>query len=287
MKYDMSATTFISTVVKITTFAVNKVINIADICYHMIHSFIFSPSGTTAKVANIFTKYLGDETEIYDFTVKELGSIEFMSESDIAVFAMPVYAGRIPELAAKRLRSVRGNGQKAVVIVVYGNRDYDDALLELGDIVTACGFKVIAAGAFIAQHCIFPSVATERPDAGDEEKLYAFAEVVNHTIADGGLLDLNAIKGNRPYKKVSKVPLLPKVDGDKCIDCGRCVTQCPTGAIDMKNPKLTDGEKCMMCCRCINVCPHNARHIGGLLYKIAGWKFVRDNSRRLEPEWFV
>lgn len=167
----------------------------------MIHAFIFSPSGTTAKVAKIFINYLGAETKTHDLTLEESGNINLSAESDVAVFAMPVYAGRIPVLAAKRLQTVTGNGQKAVVIVVYGNRDYDDALVELGDIVTARGFKVIAAGAFIAQHCIFPKVATGRPDAEDEKKLSAFADIVSQKITGEGLLDLNAIKGNRPYKK--------------------------------------------------------------------------------------
>ena len=253
----------------------------------MIHAFIFSPSGTTAKVAKIFINYLGAETKTHDLTLEESGNINLSAESNVAVFAMPVYAGRIPALAAKRLQTVTGNWQKAVVIVVYGNRDYDDALVELGDIVAARGFKVIAAGAFIAQHCIFPKVATGRPDAEDEKKLSAFADIVSQKIVGEGLLDLNAIKGNRPYKKAAGVPLHPNVDKQKCNSCGKCATQCPTRAIDLKNPTLTDGKKCMMCCRCINVCPNEARYLGGMLYKIAGWKFIKDNSRRLEPEWFV
>lgn len=253
----------------------------------MIHSFIFSPSGTTSKISKTFVSNLGTKAHTYDLTVKGTDSIEIKSETDIAVFVMPVYAGRIPSLAAERIQTVKGNGQKAVVIVVYGNRDYDDALVELSDIVTACGFKVIAAGAFIAQHCIFPKVATGRPDVADEAKLSEFAGVVTKTIAAGGSLDLNIIKGNRPYKKVVGVPLHPEVDKRKCDSCRTCVSQCPTGAIDNENPKHTDSKKCITCCRCINICPRDARHFGGMLYKIAGWKFVKDNSRRLEPEWFV
>lgn len=253
----------------------------------MIHSFIFSPSATTAKIAETFTKSLGAETTTYDLTLKDADNIRPMSQSEIAVFAMPVYAGRIPPLAARRIQSVSGQGQKAVVIVVYGNRDYDDALVELADIVTARGFNVIAAGAFIAQHCIFPKVATGRPDAADKEKLSAFADIVARKAARHNSLDLNTIKGNRPYKKPSRVPLHPKTDRQKCNLCGTCASQCPAQAIDITNPTRTDGKKCITCCRCINLCPHQARHLGGLLYKIAGYKFVKDNTRRLEPEWFI
>ncbi|MDE7120124.1 MAG: 4Fe-4S ferredoxin, partial [Muribaculaceae bacterium] len=169
----------------------------------MIHSFVFSPSGTTAKIADAITRCLGMETTSHNLTVKASGNIDISSDADIAVFAMPVYAGRIPALAADRLQAVSGKGQNAVVTVVYGNRDYDDALIELADIATARGFNVVAAGAFIAQHCIFPKVATGRPDSGDAQKLAEFARIAAQAAADGHRLDLDKIKGKRPYKKAA------------------------------------------------------------------------------------
>ena len=49
---------------------------------------------------------------------------------------MPVYAGRIPNLLLlKYLTSVKGNDALAVPIVLFGNRNYDDALIELRDIL--------------------------------------------------------------------------------------------------------------------------------------------------------
>lgn len=253
----------------------------------MIHQFIFSPSGTTAKIADALAGFVGGGSVTHDLTVDGGESIDFKDEDDVFIFAVPVYAGRIPALAAERLQSVSGRGQKAVAIVVYGNRDYDDALVELCDIVASRGFKVVAAGAFIAQHCIFPRVATGRPDAEDIEKLASFADIIRTRIKSGEELDLNSVKGNRPYKKAADVPLHPEVDEKKCNACAACASLCPTGAIDASDPKRTDASKCITCCRCINVCKQGARHFGGVIYKIAGWKFVRDNSRRLEPEWFV
>lgn len=251
----------------------------------MINSIIFSPSGTTAKVAETLTGFLDSEAVTYNLTVGNPERIDV--QGDITIFAMPVYAGRIPALAVERLKAVRGNGGKAVAVVVYGNRDYDDALLELCDTVTALGFEVIAAGAFIAQHCIFPKVATGRPDDKDTEKLSEFAAEIRRKIGSGEPLDPASVKGNRPYKKAKGVPLHPEVNKKKCNGCATCARECPTGAIDAENPLLTDASRCITCCRCINVCPRDARRLGGLLYRIAGIKFVSDNSRRLEPEWFV
>ncbi|MDE5930145.1 MAG: 4Fe-4S binding protein [Muribaculaceae bacterium] len=238
-------------------------------------------------MADIFTKAMGMDSEAHNLTVHGIDRLDIEAADDISVFVAPVYAGRVPALAAERFMAVNGHGQKAIAIAVYGNRDYDDALVELCDIISARGFKLIAAAAFIAQHCIFPKVATDRPDASDETKLARFASLVRERIGSGTLLDLKTVKGNRPYKKPAGVPLHPQADKKKCNDCGTCAAQCPTGAIDASDPKKTDAKLCIACCRCINVCPQDARSFAGMLYKVAGWKFCKDNSRRLEPEWFV
>ncbi len=253
----------------------------------MIHSFVFSPSGTSRKVADIFIEAMDMDSKTHDLTVHGIGSIDIKDANDIVVFVAPVYAGRVPALATERFQAVNGHGQKAIAIAVYGNRDYDDALVEMCDIISARGFNLIAAGAFIAQHCIFPKVATARPDASDEKKLVRFASLVRERIISGMPLDLDIVKGNRPYKKTTGVPLHPQANQKKCNSCRICAAQCPTGAIDAADPRKTDANKCIACCRCINVCPQDARSFGGLLYKVAGWKFCKDNSRRLEPEWFV
>lgn len=253
----------------------------------MLHSIYFSPSGTTAKIAGLIGARLCDNCASHDITVKPLPELVIEDADDIVLLAVPVYAGRVPRLASERLSAVRGRGQKAIAVAVYGNRDYEDALAELCDIAVACGFEVVGAGAFIAEHCIFPKVAAGRPDSGDEQKIAAFVSAVGKNISEGRRLHPGLVKGNRPYRKPGPVPLHPDVDSRLCDTCGACARQCPTGAIDASDLRRTDSSKCISCCRCIHICPRGARRFGGMLYKAAGWKFTRDNSRRLEPEWFV
>lgn len=253
----------------------------------MIDSVIFSPSGTSAKIAGILAGFLGDKTATYDLTVRNTDLSLLGNKERLAIFTVPVYAGRVPSVATERLKQACGNGQKVVAVVVYGNRDYDDALAELCDILESRNFEVIAAGAFIAQHCIFPKVAAGRPDAGDIDKISEFADLVRQKNGNGASLDIKTVKGNKPYKKAASVPLHPAADKKHCNRCGICARNCPTEAIDNTDPTKTDSARCITCCRCINICPQSARSLGGLLYRVAGWKFVRDNSRRLEPEWFI
>lgn len=247
----------------------------------MLHTFFFSPSDTTRKYARAMTDAFGGESQLIDLTH---GSCEIESElfdGDAALLISPVYAGRIPTMAADLFRQIDGHGLKAIVAVVYGNRDYDDALLELADIAAEDGFEVIAAGAFIAQHCIFPKVANGRPDASD----MAVATDFIKRARESGKLDITTIKGNRPYKKAGAVPLQPQTDENACRSCGVCARECPTGAIDPLT-LATDKGKCITCCRCIAVCGSHARKFKGIMYSAAEKIFCAKNSRRREAELF-
>lgn len=156
----------------------------------MLHTFFFSPSDTTRKYAKAMTDAFGGESQLIDLTY---GSCEIESElidGDTVLLISPVYAGRIPAMAANLFRQIDGHRMRAIVAVVYGNRDYDDALLELADIAVNDGFDVIAAGAFIAQHCIFPKVANRRPDASDMAVAADFIERAK----ESDKLDISTIK---------------------------------------------------------------------------------------------
>ena len=50
-----------------------------------------------------------------------------------AVIAVPSYGGRVPQVAVDRISEIKGNGAKAVLLCVYGNRAYEDTLTELED----------------------------------------------------------------------------------------------------------------------------------------------------------
>lgn len=248
----------------------------------MLHTFFFSPSNTTRKYAKVMTDAFGEPSQLIDLTNGPAEVECDPVEGDTVLMLSPVYAGRIPEMAAKLFHRIDGHGMKAIVAVVYGNRDYDDALLELTDIAREDGFEVIAAGAFIAQHCIFPKVANGRPDKSDFEIAADFIRKAKKS----SKLDISTIKGNRPYKKPGAVPLRPQTDEKECVSCGVCSGECPTGAIDPATLE-TDKDKCITCCRCIAVCDTGARKFKGIMYAAAGKVFCAQNSKRREPELFL
>jgi len=250
-----------------------------------IHLIYFSPAYSTREIARIVGENINSSFIEHDIT-QGLDSLLSFTANEIVVFAMPVYAGRVPVQAVIQLNKIKGNNTPAFIVCVYGNRDYDDALLELQDISETNGFNVIGGAAFVARHSIFPTVAENRPDADDLKVIKEFADkclmILNNPNSASKKIE---IKGNRPYKIPGKIPFTPKAN-NKCNNCGTCAKLCPAGAIPINNLKSTDKSLCFTCTRCIYVCPQNARKIGGLVYKIANSKFRSAYADRKEPELF-
>ena len=247
----------------------------------------FSATYTTKKIVENIAKHFEAETStVYDITQTPLQEELVCKDNDLLIIGVPVYYGRIADTALSSIRHLKGNNTPAVIVCVYGNRDYDDALLELKDMTEENGFKIISAGAFIARHCIFSDVATNRPDEKDMQVIESFGERTAELLTD--IQSTNAIqkisvKGNHPYKTYTHNPN-PISTNDDCTLCGTCAELCPTQSIDADNPKETNYTSCISCGRCIIVCPENARAFSGTAYEATKPKFTAAFSRRNEPE---
>lgn len=252
-----------------------------------LYKVYFSPTGGTKKVADILSSpWECEKTEIdlSDSTL-DFGKI-VMEKDDICIAAGPVYGGRIPLMASENLRKLKGNGAKAVVVAVYGNRAYEDALLEMKDSVQEAGFSCEAGVAAIAEHSIARQFGAGRPDAEDEKQLTAFAEKIKEAITDKNEESELHIPGNHPYKEYKVMPMAPAV-GDSCVKCGLCGEKCPAGAISRENPLLTDKARCISCMRCITVCPKNARTLPAEMLAALSEKLGKVCADRKENELFL
>lgn len=216
--------------------------------------YLFSPTGATRKAGEMLAKAMADKVNYIDLCNHEPISV---ASSDTAVFAMPVFSGRIPSVAADKIKAISGSGKKAVTIVVYGVRAYDDALIELNDVVTGAGFDLAASAALVARHSIVPAVGAGRPNDDDAAEIAAFAADVLKKLEAGGTAP--AVPGNRPYVNASGMPVTP-VSGEGCIGCGACSRICPTSAVTLENGEVrTDVEACILCLACTAVCPVKVR----------------------------
>lgn len=174
-----------------------------------------------------------------------------------------------------------------VVVCVYGNRAYEDTLIELHDIAEKSGFQVIAGIAAVAEHSIMHQYATGRPDEEDRNELQSFAEKILAKL-NGKPSDMSApqIPGNRPYKKAGGAGLVPKADR-QCNACGLCAEKCPAQAISRENPRATDGKKCISCMRCVSICPQSARKVNSAMVSVAAMAIKKACSEKKRNELFL
>ena len=248
---------------------------------------VFSPTGGTLKAANAVTEEWSGSVEVIDLSDpnKDFSKFSFDSE-DIALIALPSYGGRVPATAAERLKKLKGGGAKCTLLCVYGNRAYEDTLVEMEDIAKECEFEVKAAIAAVAEHSIAHKYAAGRPDSEDVKKLKEFSgtvlEKLQNTKEDNGL----KLAGNRPYKKASGAGLVPKAD-QHCVKCGVCAQKCPVKAISTETVGTADAKKCISCMRCIKVCPHAARSANKAMVSAVSLVLKKSCSQRKECELFV
>ena len=151
-----------------------------------VYHIVFSPTGGTKKVSDIFTASFSSESILIDLTERsrDFSSCSF-AETDTCIVSVPSYGGRVPDIAVTRLRQMNGNGASAILIAVYGNRAYDDTFAELQDVLADSGFSCIAAVAAVAEHSIMRQYAAGRPNAQDAETLTRFAENIRAKMEAG------------------------------------------------------------------------------------------------------
>jgi NAD-dependent dihydropyrimidine dehydrogenase PreA subunit/flavodoxin len=268
-----------------------------------ISTMYFSATDTTKKVVSAIGKKLSQnidkEMSIYniDFTLpKSREKIVSFTNQDVLIIGVPVYAGRVPNVLLKYLNSITGNGALAVPVVVYGNRNYDDALIELKEILEVKGFKVIGGGAFIGEHSFSKTLAKNRPDEEDIDIAVDFANQIYTKIITQDKIQTVFINGTNPYRpyyipknkdgiNVDIRKVTPKTNNN-CNDCKICAHICPMGSIDFEDASKLNGI-CIKCGACIKKCPMNAKYYDEEDYLRHKHELEVNFTYRREPELFL
>jgi len=255
----------------------------------------FSPTGTTKSIIQGISRGINQSTvELIDITKPDARKLQLQtSENELLVVAVPVYMGRVPALLSEWLHAIKARNTPAVCVVVYGNRVYDNALLELKDILIKRGCIPIACAAYIGEHAFSSSetpTAEGRPDESDLNHAELFGRKINGKLLSVSsadhISDIN-IPGNYPYGGVTELWSVDFIAiSNECAQCGICAEGCPVGAIDSENSNLIDKEKCITCCACIKNCPQNARTMKTGPVKDAAIRLNKLHKERKEPEFF-
>jgi ferredoxin len=255
----------------------------------------FSPTGTTQKILESIAKGITVENvEHINLTLSEGARQTIPPFSDeLVIIGAPVYGGRLPVDAIKRFKPLKASKTLGIVIVVYGNREFEDALLELKNLAVELGFNPVAGGAFIGEHSFATKdvpIANGRPDSLDVQQAMDFGAKIRDKVAalqsPDAQMDLQ-LPGRFPYEGGPRaMAVSPVTKEDTCTVCGTCAGVCPTAAISIDGSVATEVELCIRCSACIKSCPTGARvWEDSMMKKIAKW--LNENcSARKEPQIF-
>jgi len=258
----------------------------------------YSPTKTTRTILQGIAEGLkADSVQDMDLTLPEAKTKPLDSKlEDLVILGVPVYEGRVAKTAIPRLQQLKADKTPAVVVVLYGNRDFEDALLELGDLAADQGFIPIAGGAFIGEHSFATDtrpMANGRPDAPDLAKAREFGANIRTKLDKLASMDDVTkvdLPGNTPYIFRDRSPLADRAATtivETCTLCGTCAALCPVGAITIEDTVLTDNMDCTLCCACVKGCPTDSRVVDDpTVNKIANWVSKNFQARR-EPETFL
>lgn len=274
----------------------------------MIYGISFSPTKTTEEIVNAISSVLSKDYKSISLTTPKSREqdYEFTAE-DTVIIGFPTYAGRIPNLTLPVFSHIKGNGAKAIAMVTYGCRAYEDSLLELTRLLRDCGFEVIGAAAFPTRHSFTNVLGTDRPNVNDLQKAKAFATAINDnsqlSIIHCQLKELLDEKRElRPYyipktdendeaKKLRKEFLKahPVVNPDRCTSCGTCIVSCPMGSIQLNDDKLPEVTGiCIKCCACVRNCNFSAMTFDAPSYLYHKHDLeARYASNNPEPKFFI
>ncbi len=247
----------------------------------------FSPTGNSKKSALAIAGDLSRNVEEIDITkISQCPESLNFGPRDFTVIAAPVYGGRLYKGFVERIKHIRGGFGKCVAIVTYGNRHYDDAIMELRNVLIDQNFIPIGCAALVGRHT-YGEIQTDRPNYDDFVEYKGFARDVLAKI-ESGRFTVPAVDGNiENYKEGGNGGSFRPLTSDKCVKCGICAMECPEEAISFDDFSKIDDKKCISCFRCIRICPVGAKNMDTEEYNAFASMFSKKLRHRRENEYFI
>ncbi len=250
-----------------------------------LHTLYFSATGTTEALTKEISGVLGAFFQLpvqeNSFTLPASREPDYLFGPDsLVICAIPTYAGRIPNLLLPFLqKQIHGNAALCIPVVTFGNRNYDDSLIELRNTLEQDGLRTVAGAAFSCEHAFSRLLGAGRPNAADLEQARSFALQVAEKISRLPALPSTpvAVGGQTPVRPyytprdrngtpINILKVKPKTK-ESCTRCGLCAAICPMGAISSTDYSQVPGI-CIKCCACEKGCPVGAKFFDdpGYLY---------------------
>lgn len=233
--------------------------------------FYYSGSGNTKLASQYFTRKLTncefDLVDIHRDTIPDTQSF------DVVAFATFCDFGGVPQRFIDFIESLKvTNDKPAFVFNTYGFI-VGRTLLNLGEFVSASGYKVFEAYSLHTPESWPPLIARGKPKEkyptpSDLKKFHKFIAKLDEKLGrlkvgeDAGTcrisIGMNRMMPKFPRTRAREDMGEKFVDEALCTECGTCKENCAYGAIELAPKPVFDMEKCYGCWACYNHCPNKA-----------------------------
>ena len=237
----------------------------------------FSPTNTTKNILHKIVEEMAMKIDKeYNLTNYEYKDFSFIFNNENILLGFPVYSGRVPITALNRFSNIKGKNSRIIICATFGNRNYDNALMEIYELFKNNGFNIIGLIAVVTQHSFVKSIGKNRPNEEDSIYIKSFSKKMVEKI-DGNIKESVKYEIIKPYREYQTIPIKPKGNRN-CKKCGFCIKLCPENAINKTNPRKTQKTKCISCLRCVKYCPNGSRDLTSI-EKYISKKFIESKCK--------
>lgn len=231
----------------------------------------FSQTGNTKKVAQAISEYFQEENHQVT-CISILENISNFHQYDIIGIGSPTFECHAPTPIKTFIKSLPNlSGKQAFIFATSagaaGNvlNDIKQLLKQKGSVITN---SLLSPGEMHHPAPCINGKSKGHPNKKDLENVKYFASTILNNIENKSKQNFNGLKPKFGfYTIVGKITQYdglirflvpsPRCDTNKCINCNKCIQECPMNAIN-KKPQPIINNKCIRCYRCTSVCLQNS-----------------------------
>ena len=244
--------------------------------------YFFSGTENTMKIAGLYRNAFSQANVSVYRIKRENNGFPDPNDFDLIGFGYPVHGFNAPEAFYSFIKGLpKGNHTKAFIFKTSGEPLHlnDSSSQRSIRSLLRKGYEVLSE-----RHYVMPYNIIFRHSDAMAKQMWIYAhglvkvhvsELLNNVrekVRKAFVFQIHTamVRIEWPFAKINGKAF--KIDYDKCINCRRCLLNCPMDNISYQNGKLKFHNHCALCLNCSFYCPTNAISIGLL----NGWKVNGD-----------